>query len=147
MGVRVFAIVTLVVLGAYHAMRIAATACTGGACDLYIPISLLLPILALAAAIVTAALAISAARRDKTWLVVLSLFAVLGVAGPVVGLLVVRDSPDAFVVSSTILVALVPVSALAFSFTRRQIGDAHVYDDPSLPGTTEQDGRGRAPGR
>ena len=30
-----------------------------------------------------------------------------------------RDSPDAFVVSSTILVALVPVSALAYTFTHR----------------------------
>ena len=133
-------------LGAYHVMRIAATACTGGACDIYIPISLLLPILALAAAIVTAALALSAAQREKTWLVVLCLCAVLGVAGPVVGLLILRDSPDAFVVSSTILVALVPASALAFSFTRRQIGDAHVHDDPSLPGRTEQDGRGRSQG-
>lgn len=101
-------------------MRIAATACTGGGCDAYIPISLLLPILALAAALVTAALAISAARHDNSWLVVLSLCAVLGVVGPLIGLIVLRDSPDALVVSSTILVALVPVSALAYSFTRRQ---------------------------
>jgi hypothetical protein len=120
LGVRVSAIVTVAVLVAYHLMRIAATACTGGACETYIPISLLLPILALAAAVVTAALAISGARHDTSWLVVLSLCAVLGVVGPVIGLVLLRDSPDAFVVSSTILVALVPVSALAYSFTRRQ---------------------------
>lgn len=48
---------------------------------------------------------------------VLSLCTLLGVIGPLVALAVLRDSPDAFVVTSTILVAVVPASALVYSFT------------------------------
>lgn len=59
------------------------------------------------------------------WLVVLSLCASAGVVGPIIALVFLRDSPDAFVVSSTILVALVPVSALAYSFTRRTSTAVH----------------------
>jgi len=119
LGVRVAAIVTLALLGIYHAMRAAVTACAGGGCDIYIPISLLLPLLILIAAAVTGIMAIAAARHDKAWIIVLSLCAAVGVIGPIIGLVVLRDSPDAFVVSSTILVTLVPVSALAYTFTRR----------------------------
>ena len=119
LGVRVAAIVTLALLGTYHAMRAAATACAGGGCDIYVPISLLLPLLILVAAALTGIMAIAAARHDKAWLIVLSLCAAVGVIGPIISLVVLRDSPDAFVVSSTILVTLVPVSALAYAFTRR----------------------------
>jgi hypothetical protein len=118
MGVRASALVTLGLLIAYHLMRAAATACTGGGCDVYIPVSLLLPVLVLIGAAVSGVLAISAARRDGAWLVVLLVCTVIGVVGPIVALLVLRDSPDAFVVTSTILVALVPVSVLVYSFTR-----------------------------
>ena len=118
-GVRVSALVTLALLVLYHLMRVAATACTGGGCDIYIPMSLLLPLLVLIGAVVSGVLAISAARRDAAWLVVLLLCTVIGVVGPIVALLVLRDSPDAFVVTSTILDALAPVSALVYSFTRR----------------------------
>lgn len=97
-------------------MRAAATACSGSACDAYIPLSVLLPVLVVIGALVTGLLAISAARRRRTWLVVLSACAAIGVIGPIVALAVLRDSPDAFVVTSTILVALVPISALAYSF-------------------------------
>jgi len=116
-GLRVAASATLALLIAYHLMRAAATACTGSACDAYIPLSLLLPVLVLGGAVVTAVMAVSAARRRRTWLIVLSVCAALGVIGPIIALAVLRDSPDAFVVTSTILVALVPVSALAYSFT------------------------------
>lgn len=119
MLLRVAAFVTLALLGAYHLMRAAATACTGGGCEFYIPLSLLLAVMILIAAVLTAALAISTARHDRTWLIVLGFCTVLSVAGPLVALLVLRDSPDAFVVSSTALVALVPVAALAYTFTRR----------------------------
>src|SRR5713101_338352 len=117
MGVRVSALVTLALLVLYHLMRAAATACTGGGCDVYIPVSLLLPVLVLIGAAVSGVLAISAARREGAWLLALIVWA--GVGGPIVALLVLRDSPDSFVVTSTILVALVPVSALVYSFTRR----------------------------
>jgi hypothetical protein len=100
---------------AYHLMRIAATACSGSACDAYIPLSLLLPFLILAGAVVSGALAISATRRDRTWLIVVGVCTAVGVIRPIIALV---DSPDAFVVSSTILVALPPVSALVYSFSR-----------------------------
>jgi hypothetical protein len=41
------------------------------------------------------------------------------VIGPVIALVVLRDSPDAFVVASTILIALPPAAALAYSFNRQ----------------------------
>ena len=119
MGVRVAAIVTLALLIAYHVMRVAATACTGSMCDAYILISLLLPLLVLIGAAVSGVLAISESRRDPTWLLVLILCTAVAVIGPIVALIVLRDSPDAFVVSSTILVAVVPVGALAYSISRR----------------------------
>ncbi len=100
-------------------MRIAATACNGSACDVYIPLSLLLPILVLIGSAVTGVTATSAARRDRTWMIVLGLCTVIGVVGPITALAVSRDSPDAFVVTSTILVAVAPVGALVYSFSRR----------------------------
>jgi hypothetical protein len=118
-GVRVAAILTLVLLIAYHLMRIAATACSGFACDAYIPLSLLLPFLVLIGAAVSGVLAISAARRDRAWLIVLILCTAVGAIGPIIGLLVLRDSPDAFVVTSTLLVAVAPVGALAYGFRRQ----------------------------
>jgi hypothetical protein len=118
-GVRVTAIVTFVLLIAYHLMRIAATACSGSVCDAYIPLSLLLPLLILIGAAGSGVLAIASARRDRAWLLVLILCTALGVIGPIIALVVLRESPDAFVVSSTILVALAPAGALAYSFSRR----------------------------
>ena len=109
---------TLALLGGYHLMKAAATACTGGGCEFYIPLSLLLPILILGGAAVCGVLAISAARHERTWLIVLSSCAAIGVFGPIVALITLRDSPDAFVVTSTILVALVPISALIYSLRR-----------------------------
>ena len=64
-------------------------------------------------------LAMSAARRETSWLVVLILCTAVGVIGPIIALVVLRDSPDAFVVSSTILVGLAPVGALVYSFSRQ----------------------------
>ncbi|HEX7264285.1 MAG TPA: hypothetical protein VF383_08930 [Candidatus Dormibacteraeota bacterium] len=119
MGLRVAAIITIALVIAYHLMRAAAVACVGDSCDIYIPLSLLLPLLALTGAVVTGLMAISAAWHEVRWLVALSICTVVGVFGPIVGLLVLRDSPDAFVVTSTILIALVPVSALVYSFRRK----------------------------
>ena len=100
-------------------MRIAATACSGSVCDAYIPLSLLLPILILVRSAVTGVVASLAARRDRSWLIVLGLCTAIGVVGPIVFLALLRDSPDTFVVISTILVALAPVGALSYSFSRR----------------------------
>jgi ABC-type branched-subunit amino acid transport system permease subunit len=118
-GLRVAAIGTIALLIAYHLMRAAAAVCTGEGCDIYLPLSLLLPLLELIGAVVTGLMAISAAWRDRPWLLVLSVCTVVGVIGPIVGLFIFRDSPDAFVVTSTVLIALVPVSALVYSFRRK----------------------------
>jgi hypothetical protein len=100
-------------------MRIAATACSGFVCDAYIPLSLLLPFLILVGSAVTGVVAGLVARRDRSWLIVLGVCAAIGLVGPIVALVILRDSPDAFVVASTILVALAPVGALSYSFSRR----------------------------
>jgi hypothetical protein len=118
-AVRIAAIVTLALLIAYHLMRIAATACNGSVCDAYIPLSLLLPVLIVIGAAVSGVLAILAARRDRAWLLVLILCTAVAVIGPIIALIALRDSPDAFVVSSTILVALAPAAAIAYSLRRR----------------------------
>jgi ABC-type branched-subunit amino acid transport system permease subunit len=118
-GLRVAAIVTIALLALYHLARAAAGTCTGDGCDFYIPLSLLLPLLVLIGAVVSGLMAMSAAWRDRTWLIVLSVCTLVGVIGPIAGLFIFRDAPDAFVVTSTVLVLLVPVSALAYSFTRR----------------------------
>ena len=99
-------------------MRLAATACSGSVCDVYIPLSLLLPSLILVGSAVTGVVASLGARRDRSWLIGLSLCTAIGVVGPIVALALLRDSPDAFVVTSTILVALAPVGTLIYSFSR-----------------------------
>jgi hypothetical protein len=125
LGVRVCAIAALLVLGGYHLMRLAAAQCNGVACDWYIAPSVLLPLLVLALVGLTGVLAISAVRRRRdapsarTWLVVLIITTVLGVAGPVVSLAILRDSPDALVVSGTVLYMLTPVTALVYGLRIR----------------------------
>lgn len=118
MGLRVAAIITIALLITYHLMRAAAGSCVGEGCDIYLPLSLLLPLLGLIGAVVTGLMAISAAWHERMWLVALIIFTVVGVIGPIVGLFTLRDTPDAFVVTSTVLIALVPASALVYSFRR-----------------------------
>ena len=118
-SVRVAAVVTIALLVVYHLTRAAATACSGPACDWYIPVSLLLPLMILAGAVVTGVTATSAARNDATWRIVLGACTAISVAGPIVALIVLRDSPDPFVVSSTILVLIAPAAALVYSFMPR----------------------------
>ena len=119
MGVRVAALVTIALLILYHVMRVAATACSGAACDAFIPVSLLLPVVILAGALVTGVLATSSARDDATWRLVLGACTAVSALGPIVALIALRDSPDPFVVSSTILVLIAPAAALVYSFMRR----------------------------
>jgi hypothetical protein len=114
--IRLFAIVTLVLLGGYHVMRAIAMQCTGAACDAFIPFSLLVPLLVLVSAAATAVTTLLHARHDMTWFTLLAVCAVLGVLGPWASLIVLRDSPDALVILSTLLILTVPVSALLYSF-------------------------------
>ena len=67
---RVSAFLTLGLLVAYDIVRVVATSCSGLQCDIYIPLSLLVPLLILILAAVTGVLTISAARQRAhgTWL-------------------------------------------------------------------------------
>ena len=114
--IRLCAIITLLLLGGYHVMRAIVTQCTGAACDAYVPFSLLVPLLVLVSAAATSVTALLQARQTLTWFTLLAVRTVLGVLGPLLSLIVLRDSPDAFVILSTLLILTIPVSALLFSF-------------------------------
>lgn len=117
--IRVLALATIALLVVYHALRLAASACSGAACDVYIPLSLLVPALVWIGAGVTGVSATVSARSEKRWPALLLLCAAASVIGPIAALVILRDSPDAFVVSSTVLLLAAPVSALFYSFRRR----------------------------
>ncbi len=121
--IRVPAVTIVVLAGAYFVMRALASACTGSGCDVYIPLSLLLPLLIFIASAVTAVLAIASARGLGAWFAVVIISTVLAVLGPIVALLVFKDSPDAFVATGTVLELQLAVVALAYSFYGRR---AHI---------------------
>jgi hypothetical protein len=121
--IRVLAAVVIVLVGAYFVMRALATACTGGGCDVYIPISLLLPLLIFIASAITAVLAIASARGLGAWFAILIISTVLAVLGPIVALLIFKDSPDAFVATGTALELQLAIVALTYSFYGRR---AHI---------------------
>jgi hypothetical protein len=115
--VRVSAAAALLLLAAYHGLRVAAAQCAGLGCDWYIPVSLLLPIAILVAVAVAGLLAFPEARRAGAgaWAAGIAVATGLGVAGPPVALALLRDSPDALVPAATVLWLLGPVCVLAFS--------------------------------
>ncbi|HUE66606.1 MAG TPA: hypothetical protein VMP38_00395 [Candidatus Acidoferrum sp.] len=121
--IRVLAAVVIALVGAYFVMRALATACTGSGCDVYIPISLLLPLLIFVASAVTAVAAIASAHGLGAWFAVLIISTVLAVLGPIVALLIFKDSPDVFVATGTVLELQLAVVALAYSFYGRR---AHI---------------------
>ena len=107
-----WAVVTLVLLGAYHLMRFVAARCVGGGCDLYIPLSLLLPLLCWIAASLTGLFA-SADARGSGWFRALAALTLVAFIGPLLSLAVFRDRPDVFVPLASLLVAVVPLAALS----------------------------------
>ena len=113
-------VIALVAL--YFVTRALATACSGSACDVYIPISLLLPLLIFMAAAVTAFLALASARGSHAWFAGLMISTVLAVFGPIVVLLIFKDQPDAFVVTGTILELQLAAVALAYTYIRTRAG-------------------------
>lgn len=115
-AVRVSAVAALLLLGAYFVLRFAATQCSGAQCDAYVWPSLLVPIGVLVLVAITGWLAVSGARKDaRRWVVPLVATSVLGVAGPVVAVIVFRDRPDAVVAVATVLFPLTPIAALLYS--------------------------------
>ena len=124
--IRILAIAVIVLVGAYFVMRTLATACAGSGCDVYIPISLLLPILIFLASAMTAVVAIASARGLGAWFAVLILSTALAVLGPIVALLIFKDSPDVFVATGTALELQLAVVALAYSFYGRRAHTPHI---------------------
>lgn len=112
---------TLLLLAGFHVLRLLATACAGPACEAYIPLSLLVPLLLLGGETVTALAARAEMRRLpwSRWNVALAVAAVAGVGGPILVLAIFRNSPDPVVVISTVLFAALPLTALAYSFSVR----------------------------
>lgn len=118
-AVRLLAAAVLVLIAVYFVMRGLATACTGAACDAYIPISILIPLLVLITVAVTGVVATVNARASHSWFAGLLLSTVLAVLGPIVALLIFKDSPDAFVVAGTLLELQLALVVLAYSFLAR----------------------------
>jgi len=112
--VRSWAIAALVLLGAFHVMRLAAAACSGAACDAFIPLSLLLPAAVLVCAGVAGTIAASGAGGAPRALLVAA--TLLSTAGPLIALALFRDSPDSLVAAATMLFLFSPAAALAYSF-------------------------------
>jgi len=116
LAIRVVAVATLVLLLVYHVLRLAASGCSGSRCDSYIALSVLLPVLVWIGALVSGVSATVSARSDRgAWPLVLLLCTAASVIGPIAALVLLRDSPDAFVVSSTVLLVLAPAGALFYS--------------------------------
>ena len=114
-------LLTLALLAGYYVMRSAATQCVGSACDGYIIPSLLLPLLILIIAAITGVLAVSVARRrSAVWGGALALCTALSALGPIASVIIWRDHPDTVVLSSTLLIVLLPVCALLFSLLGNQ---------------------------
>jgi hypothetical protein len=118
--VRLFAIVSLGLLAAYHLLRLLAAACSGPACDWYIVVSLLVPILILISVAVTGISAAERARSagDQIWSLLLMLLTICGALGPIATAIVFRDSPDVVVSVGTVLSAALPIAALAYTCFR-----------------------------
>lgn len=116
-ALRVCAVAALLLPGVYFILRFAASRCSGAQCDAYIWPSLLVPIGVLVLVAITGWLAVFSARKDgRTWMVPLIATTVLGVAGPVVAVIVFRDQPDAVIAVATVLLLLTPLAALLYSF-------------------------------
>jgi hypothetical protein len=113
---RLLAIGTLALIGFYYVFRFVVAACVGGACDNYIPLSLLIPVLILVLTAITGVLATRRARGRTAWFPALLVSTLVGVLGPILALIVFRDRPDAFVATATVFELVVPIVALGFSF-------------------------------
>ena len=109
MVVRVLGWLIVLVVIVYHGLRLILKTCSGPSSDAYSPLTLLLPIAALALAGATGAIAAYAARARRNWSILLAACAVLAFAGPIVATLLLSDN-DTKVWVSTVLVLTVPVT-------------------------------------
>ncbi|HVH64104.1 MAG TPA: hypothetical protein VNA65_10945 [Candidatus Dormibacteraeota bacterium] len=114
--IRGFAIGGIALIVVYFIFRAIASNCAGAACDAYIPVSALIPLLIFLAVAIAGALATAFAGRGSTWFAALLALTIVGVIGPVAALLILTDSPDAFVAVATVIELLVASTVLAYSF-------------------------------
>lgn len=115
------AIAAIAILAGYHAMRLAAARCTGGRCDVYVPLSLALPVAAIVMVAVAGVAGVVASRG--VWRAVIGATLVFGIAGPLLALAIWRDSSDVLVPVATVLVLLCPACVLAYSLVARRPAD------------------------
>ncbi|HZQ48949.1 MAG TPA: hypothetical protein VFB69_01435 [Candidatus Dormibacteraeota bacterium] len=114
MGTRMLAVVIVAVVIVYHVLRVMASQCSGGGCDWYIPFSLVLPLAAIALALVTGALAAYAERDRPARTIAIAACTLLAFAGSIAGAFVLSDN-DAKVWVATVFVLLVPAAVLLTS--------------------------------
>ena len=117
--IRVLAIAVLVLVGLYFTLRAAAAACSGTGCDVYIPASILVPTLTLLATAAAGMAASLHARGHGAWSGLLPAVTALAILGPLVALVVLRNSPDYFIAFSAGVVVVVAATALAYSYGGR----------------------------
>ena len=110
-------LVVLVVL-AYHVLRLMAEQCTGPGCDWYIPFSLFLPIIAILLAGLTGAFAAYGERDRRGWSVVIGICAILAVFGPILAAFALSDN-DTKVWVATGFLLTVPATVWLSALTRR----------------------------
>jgi hypothetical protein len=108
MTIRVLGWAIVLIVVAYHGLRLMLSACSGASCDAYSPLTLLLPVAGIVIAGVTGGLAAYEARRRPVWAIVLAACGVLAFLGPIVAAVVLKDN-DTKVWLSTVLVLTVPV--------------------------------------
>lgn len=120
--VVVYALMALVWLGVYWALRGVASGCAGVSCDRYIVWSLVLPIVVYVSALASGGLGWNAAKQEgeRNWSRLVGGLTLAGIVGPLIALVVWRDNPDWFVVSASVLVSLGPISSLAYSLVGRR---------------------------
>jgi hypothetical protein len=108
----------------YWLLRVGATRCSGAACDsVYLPLSLLVPILSLVLVAATGLVAIAAVRpRQRYWLAVLIVATTLGVGGPIAAAFVLRESPDLLVLLASLFMVASVISAVAYTLVAGQEG-------------------------
>jgi hypothetical protein len=114
---RILSLVIVLIVIAYHGLRLILSSCSGASCDAYSPLTLLLPIAGVVLAGITGGLAAYEARGRRPWAVLFAVCGVLAFAGPIVLALVLKDN-DTKVWVSTVLVLTVPAAVGLFAAWR-----------------------------
>ena len=124
-SIRVLTLLCIVLIALYYLLNAVARECSGIACDMFIPLSLLLPLITVVTVATTGVFATYEARTGPAiWVVLLGTCSILGGLGPVVALLALRNSPDILVPLPTALELLVPAGTLGYGLMNRRTRQA-----------------------